>query len=67
MVTLMHQPEELTEDSVHMRRIERLTVEMYNKNCSCTTVNEARQMLFTHNLRNLECIPPNKAAYLPVC
>ena len=58
----MHQPEELTEDSVHMRRIERLTVQMYNKNCSCTTVNEARQMLFTHNLRNLECIPSTKAA-----
>ena len=62
IVTLMHQPEELTEDSVHMRRIERLTVQMYDKNCSCTTVNEARQMLFTHNLRNLECIPPTKAA-----
>ena len=62
VVTLMHQPEELTEDSVHMRRIERLTVQMYNKNGSCTTVNEARQMLFTHNLRNLECIPPTKAA-----
>ena len=44
MVTLMHQPEELTEDSVHMCRIERLTVQMYNKNCLCTTVNEARQM-----------------------
>ena len=62
MVTLMHQPEELTVDSVHMRRIERLTVQMYNKNCSCATVNEARQMLVTHNLRNLECIPPTKAA-----
>ena len=62
MVTLMHQPEELTEDSVHMRHIERLTVQIYNKNCSCTTVNEAWQMLFTHNLRNLECIPPTKAA-----
>ena len=62
MVTLLHQPEELTEDSVHMRRIEQLTVQMYNKNCSFATVNEARQLLFTHNLRNLECIPPTKAA-----
>ena len=62
MFTLMHQPKELTEDCVHMRRIEQLTVQMYNKNCSCTTVTEARQMLFTQNLRNLECIPPTKAA-----
>ena len=44
-----------------MRHIERLTVQMFNKNCSCTTVNEAQQMLFTHNLINLECIPPTKA------
>ena len=62
MVTFMHQPEELTEDSVHMRRIERLTVQMYNKNCLCATVNEARQMLFTQKLRNVECIPSTKAA-----
>ena len=60
----MHQPEELTEDSlsVHMHRIERLTVQIYNKNLSCTIVNEARQMLFTHYPRNPECIPPTKAA-----
>ena len=58
----MCQPEEWTEDSAHIRRIERLTMQMYNKNCSCTTINEARQMLFTHNLGNLECIQPTKAA-----
>ena len=60
MVTLIHQPEELTEDYVHMRRIERLALQMYNKNCSCTTVNGAWQMLFTHNLRNLKCTHPLK-------
>ena len=32
------------------------------QNYFCTTVNEAQQMLFTHNLRNLECVPPTKAA-----
>ena len=35
---------------------------MYNKSCSASTVNEARQQLFSHGSRTLEALPPTKAA-----
>jgi hypothetical protein len=62
MNSLTENPQELTEDSLHMKRIEQFTVLMYSKNSSCSTVNEARQLMFTHSLRSLESIPPTKAA-----
>ena len=62
MIALTENPSELNEDSIHMQLLERLTVLMYSKTCSCTTVNEARQTLFTHNLKSLDNIPPTKAA-----
>ena len=62
MITLTENPDEFTEDSVHMAVIEKFTVLMYNKTSSKSTVNEARQFLFTHKLKSLESIPPTKAA-----
>ena len=45
-----------------MQLLERFNVLMYSKTCNAETVNEARQSLFTHNLKSLENIPPTKAA-----
>ena len=62
MISLLDNPQELTENSLHMQRIEHLTVLMYSKNCSSVTVNEARRLMFTHSLKSLDSIPPTKAA-----
>ena len=62
MIKLTEDPESFHEDEIHMERLENLTVMMYSKNCSKTTVNEARQAMFTHNLKALEGIPPTRAA-----
>ena len=51
-----------TIDSLHMRRLERLTVLMYSKNCAAQSVNEARKLMFTHGLKSLDSIPPTKNA-----
>ena len=42
--------------------LEKWTVMMYSKTCNKVTVNEARQSMFTHNLKSLENIPPTKGA-----
>ena len=62
LITLIGDPELLTLDSVHMQRIERFVVLMYNKGCSAAGVNEARHRLFTSGSRSLENIPPTQAA-----
>ena len=62
MIELTENPSELNENSEHMQVLERFTVLMYSKTCNAETVNEARQRLFTHNLKSLENIPPTKAA-----
>ena len=49
-------------DSLHRRRLERLTVLMHSKMCSANSVNEARKLMFTHGLKALECIPPTQHA-----
>ena len=41
---------ELTQDSLHMQRIGKLTAHMYTKNCSSATVNAARRHMSTHSL-----------------
>lgn len=62
MIELMNFPQLLEEDSMYMLRLERLTVQMYIKSSTCESVNEARKIMFTQNLRSLETIPPTKAA-----
>jgi len=52
-ISLTENPHELTEDSIHMQRIEQLTVLMYSKNCSSVTDNEARRLMFTHTVSDL--------------
>lgn len=67
MIALTEDPNELTEDSVHMQRLERFTVLMYSKSSNCTMVNEARQSMFIHNLKSLDSIPPTQAALFQHC
>ena len=55
-------PTSLTLDSLHMRRLERLTVLMFSKNCAAQSVNEARKLMFTHDLKSLDSIPPTQNA-----
>ena len=62
MIELTKNPTPLDEDKLHMERLEQFTVMMYNKNCSKYTVNEARQSMFTHDLKTLENIPPTRAS-----
>jgi hypothetical protein len=45
-----------------MSCLERFTVLMYSKMCNANCVNEAREQMFTHGLKALECIPPTQQA-----
>ena len=45
-----------------MRRLQRLTVLMYSKNCAAQSVNDARKLMFTHGLKSLDSIPPTQNA-----
>jgi len=49
-------PARLTLDSLHMSRLERLTVLMFSKNCAAQSVNEASKLMFTHGLKSLDSI-----------
>ena len=61
-IAITQDPTCINLDSLHMRRLERLTVLMYSKTCSSDSVNEARKLMFTHGLKALERIPPTKHA-----
>ena len=61
-IAITQDPTSLTLDSLHMQRLERLTVLMYSKNCRSTSVNEARKLMFTVSLKPLESIPPTQHA-----
>ena len=51
-IAITQDPTSLTLDSLHMQRVERLTVLMYSKTCRSASVNEARKLMFTvQNLR----------------
>ena len=60
MISLTESPHELTEDSLHMQRIEQLTVLMYSKKYSSVSLNEARRHLLTLSLRSLDTSHPQK-------
>ena len=62
MVKLTYDPNSFDYDQTLMEALERWTVLMYSKTCSKLTVNEARQSLFTNQLKSLDTIPPTKAA-----
>ena len=47
-------------DSIHMARLERWTVVMYNKSSGCSGVNDVGRQLFTHGTRTLNHIPPHR-------
>ena len=64
LIALTNDQECLTLESVHMERIERFVVFMYNKTCACSYVNDASyNLLFTGSL-SLENIPATLAALL---
>ena len=64
LIALTNDQECLTLESVHMERIERFVVFMYNKTCACSYVNDASyNLLFTGSL-SLENIPATQAALL---
>ena len=64
LIALTNDQECLTLESVHMERIERFVVFMYNKTCACSYVNDASyNFLFTDSL-SLENIPATQAALL---
>ena len=50
-IAITQDPTSLKLDSLHIRRLERLTVLMYSKMCCANSVNEARKLMFT-------CHPP---------
>ena len=51
-------PSNLTLDSLHMARLERLTVLRYSENCTAKYVNEARKLRFTQGLKSIELYRP---------
>jgi hypothetical protein len=58
---LMTSPEDITEES--MAGLERFVVLLYDRTSSLTKVNEARQQLFSKRSRELDSIPPTRAAF----
>lgn len=62
MIKLTDDPSSIDEEPSLMEALEKWTVMMYSKNCTNFFVNEARQSMFTHNLKSLENIPPTQAA-----
>jgi len=55
-------PASLTLDSLHMRRLECMTVLMNSQKCAAQSVNEARKLMFTRGLKSLDSIPPTQNA-----
>lgn len=62
IVEMTEDPTSLTQESVHMRHLQRWTVLMYSKTCGTGLVNEARKIMFTHGLKSLDSIPPTEHA-----
>ena len=61
-VNLTLNPNDFTLDSNLMDSLQKYVCIQYSKNIKTESVNEARQVLFTQNLRNLENIPPTMNA-----
>ena len=57
---LSQTPEEVTD--IDMEEIERFVVLLYSRTSQIVTVNAARKQLFSYSNRNLENIPPSRAA-----
>ena len=62
LIDLTQDPTLLTLAYIHMQRLERFVVLMYNRNYSAARVNDARVHLFTRGMRSLEKLPPTQAA-----
>jgi len=52
--------QELKEDSIHFRKLERLVIIMYDKSRPMDSVNEARMDRFCKHSRALENLPPTQ-------
>ena len=64
LIVLTNDQECLTLESVHMERIERFVVFMYNKTCACSYGNDASYNLLLTGSLSLENIPATQAALL---
>jgi len=62
LIAITQDPNSFTLDSLHKRHLERWTVLMCSKNCNAELVNDARKLMFSHSLRSLDSILPNKNA-----
>ena len=62
LIDLTQDPTLLTLASIHMQRLERFVVLMYNRRYSAARVNNARVHLFTRGMCSLEKLPPTQAA-----
>ena len=62
LIDLTQDPMLLTLASIHMQRLERFVVLMYNRSYSAARVNDARVNLFTCGMRSLEKLPPTQVA-----
>jgi hypothetical protein len=59
-----HPFELLSTSSDHFKKIERLTVILYDRTSALSSVNEARQELFCQKNRSMDIIPPTQDALL---
>lgn len=59
-----HPFEFLDINSEHFQRLERLTIILYDKSSSVTSINETRKKLFCHNNKAMERLPPTQDALL---
>ena len=62
LLELRQSPDKLTIESPQMRCLDRVFVLQYSRTCDASSVNQARQILFTKGLRSFESLPPTQCA-----
>ena len=62
LIDMKNNPEGVTLDSPAMSNIQCFIIAGFSRNCEASSVNEARQKMFTTGLKTLETIPPTKNA-----
>ena len=62
-IAILQDPTSFTLESEHMRHLECLVILMYSRNYDTDSLNEARKLMFTNGLKDLDSIPPTKHAF----
>ena len=60
LVELSRTPDTVSDDAV--KELERFTILLYDRTSTSTCINETRQLLFTRKGRQMQGLPPTKAA-----